>query len=124
MKSPWALRLILVSTGLAIIEASSHVSLGYYEPPFSYIVSSRLFYIVGMSMILISPFLDQGVLRAISMAMLGGAIEDLLYWLLVWHLPHQWAPYYPVILHIPLAPIFLSAIALFIFALFRRRSSS
>jgi hypothetical protein len=114
------LKLVFASLGLAIVEASQHVAFGYYEPPFSQIISSRWIYTAGMVLILIAPFIGQGLVRVIAMAMLGGAVEDLLYWLLVWHPPYSWAPYYIVIHHVPIIPLLLVITALMMLLLLCR----
>jgi len=116
------LPMILASIGLAMVEASSHVSLGWYSPPFSSIISSRPFYTAGMALILMAPYIHRGLYRAAAFAMLGGAVEDTIYWVFVWHPPHSWAPYYPVIWYIPIVPIALAVSSISMLALARRFS--
>jgi hypothetical protein len=91
---------VVVGLGLAIMEVSSQAGLHYFDVPMLITVISRYIspWFLGMIIVAVGAYLFALVGRVSWLGLLGYAMnalawEDVLYWLVRWHVPYEWVFY-------------------------------
>jgi len=91
---------IIVGLGLAIMEVSSQARLGYFDAPMLIAVVGRYVspWFLGMIIVTAGAYLFAVVGRVSWFGLFGYAVnalawEDVLYWLVRWHVPYDWVFY-------------------------------